>query len=154
MILPELIAHRGYARHYPENTLVGLRAAIDAGARFIEIDVQLSTDQVPVLFHDRSLDRICGVEGEIYEQSFSQIQRLHASEPKRFGYKFAQTPIATLAEFSELLQKNPDVTAFVEIKPISVSKFGNVAVIQAIMPHIRPLSRQCILISYSSTSVW
>ena len=55
MDIPELVAHRGYALHYPENTLIGIEAAIRAGARYVEVDVQLSADKVPVLFHDRTL---------------------------------------------------------------------------------------------------
>ena len=39
-----LIAHRGYPAHYPENTLIGLEAAIKAGAERIEFDIQLSAD--------------------------------------------------------------------------------------------------------------
>ena len=49
MRIPELVAHRGYPQHYPENTLIGIEAAITAGARFIDVDVQLSADRVPVL---------------------------------------------------------------------------------------------------------
>ena len=78
MHLPELVAHRGYTLHYPENTLVGLEAAIKAGARYLEVDVQLSADKVPVLFHDRNLQRLCGVGGQVHE--FPQ-QRLRAEYP-------------------------------------------------------------------------
>ena len=39
---PDLVAHRGYALRYPENTLAAFQAAITAGARFVECDVQLS----------------------------------------------------------------------------------------------------------------
>jgi len=50
-----LVAHRGWQRRYPENTLPAIKGALDAGARYIEVDVQLSADGVPVLFHDRTL---------------------------------------------------------------------------------------------------
>lgn len=49
-----LIAHQGYARRYPENSMLGIRAAIDAGARWIEVDVQMSDDGVLVLHHRHS----------------------------------------------------------------------------------------------------
>ncbi|MGF1546037.1 MAG: glycerophosphodiester phosphodiesterase family protein, partial [Thiotrichales bacterium] len=61
----DLVAHRGYALRYPENTLPAIEAALAAGARYVEIDVQLSADQVPVLFHDRSLMRMCEVTGAL-----------------------------------------------------------------------------------------
>ena len=51
----ELVAHRGYAARYPENTRESLAAAVRAGARFLEFDVQLSADGVPVLLHDVTL---------------------------------------------------------------------------------------------------
>jgi len=65
MRLPELIAHRGYASRYPENTLPAIEAALKAGARHVEIDVQTSADHIPVLFHDATLERLCGVQGRI-----------------------------------------------------------------------------------------
>ncbi|HEY9197768.1 MAG TPA: glycerophosphodiester phosphodiesterase family protein, partial [Gammaproteobacteria bacterium] len=49
---PILIAHRGYAARHPENTLSALQAAVAAGARWLEFDVQLSADHEPVLLHD------------------------------------------------------------------------------------------------------
>ena len=64
MVIPEHVAHRGYTRHYPENTLIGIEAAIQAGARYVEVDVQLAADKTPILFHDRNLKRVCGVQGE------------------------------------------------------------------------------------------
>src|SRR5207244_2240185 len=59
MPLPDLVAHRGYALRYPENTLVALDAAIRAGAKYVELDVQLSKDGFPVLMHDKTLARMC-----------------------------------------------------------------------------------------------
>ena len=58
-----LIAHRGYPAYYPENTLVGLEAALKAGADFLEFDVQLSADRVPLLLHDENLKRTTGFNG-------------------------------------------------------------------------------------------
>jgi glycerophosphoryl diester phosphodiesterase len=52
-----IVAHRGYAFRYPENTLEAFQAAVDAGAKWVEVDVQLR-DGVPVLAHD------AGVPGE------------------------------------------------------------------------------------------
>ena len=119
MRIPELVAHRGYPQHYPENTLIGIDAAIRAGARYIEVDVQLSADRVPVLFHDRTLDRLCRAPGMIHEFTREELKNFHALEFERFGYKFAQNPITTLAELGALLVRHPQVTAFIEIKRIA-----------------------------------
>jgi glycerophosphoryl diester phosphodiesterase len=55
-----IIAHRGYSAKYPENTLLSFDEAIKAGAWMIETDIRLSVDDVPMIFHDSSLKRVCG----------------------------------------------------------------------------------------------
>lgn len=52
--LPQNIGHRGYKARYPENTMIGFQAAIDAGAHAIETDVHLTADGVVVLSHVRA----------------------------------------------------------------------------------------------------
>lgn len=147
--IPELVAHRGYPRRYPENTLIGIEAAIQAGARYIEVDVQLSADHVPVLFHDRTLDRLCRAPGTIHEFTREQLKDFHVLEFERFGYKFAQIPITTLAELGALLQRHPQVTAFIEIKRIAIEQFGVATVLNRILHVLAPVTAQCVLISYN-----
>ena len=53
----QLVAHRGWQRRYPENTLLAVDKAIGAGARHVEIDVQFSGDGRAVVFHDPDLFR-------------------------------------------------------------------------------------------------
>ena len=149
MALPLLVAHRGYTRHYPENTIVGLEAAIRAGARFVEVDVQLTRDGVPVLFHDRGLGRICGAEGAVHDYDLEDLRRLRASDFGRFGYKFAQVRIGTLAELRELLQQHPRVTAFIELKRESIERFGENVVLGRVLQELKPVQPQCVLISYA-----
>ena len=149
MHIPELVAHRGYPLHYPENTLIGIEAALHAGARFIEVDVQLSADKVPVLFHDRNLDRLCRAPGMIHEFTREQLRAFSVLEFDRFGYKFAQNPVTTLAELGSLLARHPDVTAFVEIKRIAIEHFGVATVLERILHALAPVIPQCVLISYN-----
>ena len=52
-----LVAHRGYPSCLPENTLPSIVAALQVGARYLEVDVQVSRDGEVVLFHDRELQR-------------------------------------------------------------------------------------------------
>lgn len=149
MRLPELVAHRGYTLHYPENTLVGIEAAMAAGARYVEVDIQLSADKIPVLFHDRHLQRLCGVGGMVHEFPLQRLLQLRASEFDRFGYRYAQTPLASLAQLAELLARHPHVLAFVEIKRVTIERFGVELVLQQVTHDLRHVFRQCILISYS-----
>jgi glycerophosphoryl diester phosphodiesterase len=51
------VAHRGYSAVAPENTLPALRRRVLAGATLIEFDVRTTADGVPVVIHDRTVDR-------------------------------------------------------------------------------------------------
>ena len=71
-------AHRGLFDNEtaaPENSLAAIRKAIAAGYG-IEFDVQLSKDDVPVVFHDASLKRMCGVDGNVWEYTLEELQKL------------------------------------------------------------------------------
>ena len=62
-------AHRGLFDNdseAPENSLAAIKKAVDAGYG-IEFDVQLSKDDIPVVFHDATLKRMCGVEGNVWD---------------------------------------------------------------------------------------
>jgi glycerophosphoryl diester phosphodiesterase len=146
--IPELVAHRGYALHYPENTLIALEAAIAAGAKFVEVDVQLSADKVPVLFHDRNMDRLCRAHGKVHEFTREELRAFNVTEFDRFGYKFAQNPITLLAELGALLAKHPSVTAFIEIKRAALEHFGAATVLDRVLHALTPVTPQCVLISY------
>ncbi len=144
----EIVGHRGYPRHYPENSLIGIEAAIAAGARYVETDVQLTQDRVPVLFHDHDLPRICGEHGTIAEYTFEQLQRFSAGEFARFGYKFVQTRIPALAELGALLERHPAVTAFIELKRDAIERFGADTVLDRAHAALKPVIAQCVPISY------
>ena len=65
--LPPVIGHRGAAASAPENTLAGIPRAHAVGCRWVEFDVKLSFDNVPVLMHDDRLDRMTDGEGFLAE---------------------------------------------------------------------------------------
>ncbi len=86
-----LYAHRGLhdnAGEAPENSMKAFRKAVDAGYG-IELDVQLTLDRVPVVFHDGTLDRICGVKGKVCEHTFEQLQEFHLCDSNERIPKFA-----------------------------------------------------------------
>ncbi len=145
----ELVAHRGYAHRYPENTLVALEAAVAAGARYVEVDVQLTSDRVPVLFHDHDCLRLCGVAGTIDERPYAAIRTLGASWPERFGPRFQGNPLASLADLAAFLARHPQVTAFVEIKRQAVKRFGAEVVLAAAYESLQSVLAQTVLISFS-----
>lgn len=144
----KLIAHRGYTQHFPENTIVGIGAAIEAGAQAVEIDIQLTSDQVPVLFHDRDMKRVCGIDGAIHELTLQQVQALKASEPDRFGTDFDHTKIATLKDFVELMMHHPKVRIFVEIKRVAIENFGATTILSLLHRELAAIRKRCVLISF------
>ena len=65
--LPQVIGHRGAMAYAPENTLASFREARRRGARWVEIDVKLTADAVPILMHDASLKRTMGIDRRVAE---------------------------------------------------------------------------------------
>ncbi len=65
--LPKVIGHRGAAAYAPENTLASFREARRRGATWVEIDVKLTADGVPIVMHDPSLKRTMGVDRLVAE---------------------------------------------------------------------------------------
>lgn len=73
-----LYAHRGLFDNHseaPENSLAAFRKAVDSGYG-IELDVQLSKDGIPVVFHDANLKRMCGVDGNVWEYTLEELQQM------------------------------------------------------------------------------
>jgi len=60
--LPKVIGHRGAAAYAPENTLASFREAGKRGATWVETDVKLTADDIPILMHDASLKRTTGMD--------------------------------------------------------------------------------------------
>ena len=150
---PQLVAHRGYASRYPENTLPACEAALRAGACYIEIDVQLTADGIPVLFHDENLFRTTGHDALINEVNSQYLRTLDAAERQRLGNSSPFTPIPTLSEFIDLLQQWPKAQAFIEIKEESITTFGYQLVLQRILDTLAPLQSRCIPISYDAKAL-
>lgn len=146
---PKLIAHRGYATRFPENTQLAIAAAVEAGAHYVEFDVQLSKDKVPVLFHDRDLRRMCGQTGAVHDYTLDELRSFSVSQFGSFGYRFVGTPITTLQEIVNYLSVHPAVFAFVELKRASLERFGIENVLDRILPLLEMIKEQAVVISYS-----
>jgi len=149
MSTPTLVAHRGHAARCPENTLRALEEALVAGAAWVELDVQLSADLVPVLFHDRTLERMCGVAGAIHERRWAELAQLSCAERGRFGERFAGERLARLEDLAALLERHPAARAFVEIKRVALERFGAERVLERSLDVLRGVAERCVLISFS-----
>jgi glycerophosphoryl diester phosphodiesterase len=153
MATPHLIAHRGHTAVCPENTCAAISSALDAGAAFVEVDVQLSKDREPFLFHDRTLGRVCGRPGAIGDLSAAEVRGLRASEAGRFGARFAGESVAHLSDLVELFANRRDAFAFVELKRNSLDQHGARAMLKAVLPLLEPIKSRCALISFNLTAL-
>ena len=143
-----LIGHRGEPDSWPENSLAGFAAVLAAGARYIETDVQLTADSIPVLSHDPSLLRVTGQDVVITDTAYEQVRAVPTGYPERFGDRYRTFRIARLDEFVGLLKQWPQAKAFVEIKHDSIAVHGQPHVIDTVMDIISPVATQCMLISF------
>lgn len=112
-----VIAHRGDSTHAPENTLAAFRKAIDTGADMIELDVQLTSDGVPVVFHDAVLDKHSNGTGLLSDFTTEKIRNLDAGS--WFSKDFVGEKIPLLSEVLELAKEN--ILLNIEIKSEAVS---------------------------------
>lgn len=112
--LPPVIAHRGAAALAPENTLAAFRRAAELGARWVELDCQLTADKVPVVIHDLRLGRTTSGRGPVCRRSFAELQGLDAGSWFESG--FASERVPSLAEaLTEIARLGLGVN--IEIKP-------------------------------------
>src|SRR5690606_4836477 len=76
---PAFIAgHRGDRASAPENTMAAFEAAFASDLEFVETDVQLTADGVPILMHDDTVDRTTNGTGAVAELSLAALRALDA----------------------------------------------------------------------------
>jgi len=107
------IAHRGASGITPENTRFAFLKALDLGANMIEFDVQLTRDEIAIVFHDETLERTTNGSGRVRETDFATIARLDAGS--WFGASFADHEVPKLEEVLSLLAGR--TTLNIELKP-------------------------------------
>lgn len=93
---PLLIAHRGDPSRAPENTLAGVRLALEAQPDLIEVDVHLSADGRVVVIHDATLERTTSGHGAVRDHTLAQLRRLDAG--RWYSEEFTGEPLPTLEE--------------------------------------------------------
>lgn len=144
----QFVAHRGYTARYPENTLEAVTAAIVAGAVNIEIDIQFSKDGIPVIYHDMTLGRVSGIEGNLFELAADELVRLPAGEQQRLGNRFPDVRISMAADLVTLIRNNPGIHFYVELKEESINHFSMGFCLKALRRLLAPVLPQCTLISF------
>ncbi|QKX56861.1 uncharacterized protein TRUGW13939_03968 [Talaromyces rugulosus] len=92
--LPQIVAHRGYKKLYPENSLAAFKGALEAGSHGIETDLQLTQDGVVIIAHDPSLKRCFGIDKFIADCNWDYLSTLRTT----------QAPHEKLLQLSDLLE--------------------------------------------------
>lgn len=101
---PLAFAHRGGGAEQPENTWSAFAHAVQLGYRYLELDVQVTTDDVPVVFHDPTLDRVTNRSGPIRSYRWPELQRITLAD--------GEPPVA----LADLLAAWPDRHFNVDVK--------------------------------------
>lgn len=108
-----IFAHRGASRDCPENTMSAFKKAYELGADGIELDVQLSKDNVPVIIHDPTLNRTTNGKGKVRNKTVSELKFLDAGSWFSSAYQSERIP--TLDEFLKWA-KPKDLIVNIELK--------------------------------------
>lgn len=111
---PPVIAHRGAELSAPENTLAAVKEACAQGAKWIEVDVKITYDGVPILMHDETLDRTTTGTGPVADVTWEDMQKLDAGIKNGANYKGEKIPT-----LSDVMQSavDADMNIIVEMKP-------------------------------------
>lgn len=117
-----LAAHRGDTGTAPENTLPAFIAAKNNGYDYIETDVQFTSDGVPMILHDETIDRTSNGTGKLYELTYAQVRAYDFGSWK--DARFAGTKIPTLEE-TLLFCKNIGLGIYLEFKPFGPYTFNS-----------------------------
>ncbi len=113
-----VIAHRGFSGVAPENTLISFQKAIDVGADMIEFDVSLSKDGIPVVIHDKTINRTTNSKGKVEDFTLDQLKAFDAGS--WYKEQFSDQKIPTLEEVIQLSKGK--IMLNIEIKKYSVKR--------------------------------
>lgn len=109
----KIIAHRGYSGKYPENTMLGFEKAVEAGCDEIELDVQITKDDILVIIHDEDIRRTTDGHGMVKDYTYQELLQFNAgnSQAEEFGFH----PIPTFEEYLDWIKDIP-ITTNIELK--------------------------------------
>ena len=130
-----LVAHRGFAGKFLENTLEALNEAVKLGVTKVEFDVQFTKDLVPIMLHDTSLLRTTGVDASIFSLNLSEVEN-----------------VSSVSDVMVWLKANPEVRAFVELKPESIEEHGLLRCVKTLAEACSPAISQCVFISFDASA--
>lgn len=147
---PPVIGHRGLAALAPENTLAGLRAAAEHGLSMVEFDLRLSSDKIPMLFHDETLNRTSFGKGNFRDYTAQWLGQLDAG--LWFSARFAGEGVPTLWEALRLCE-TLGLSANIEIKANPGEDEATVAAATMVLHGLAVPPERVLLSSFSETAL-
>nr|CAH7764780.1 unnamed protein product [Callosobruchus chinensis] len=92
------VAHRGAGLDAPENTLAAFKMCAEKGCDFLEFDVKLTNDGVPIVFHDATLERMADINMEVSKMTWENLKSIDISVKHPFRDRYGVTNIPTLEQ--------------------------------------------------------
>ena len=123
----KIYGHRGSKGHYPENTMLGFRGAIETGVAGMEIDIHMTKDGEIVVFHDATLERTSTGTGYVKDYTLAEIRKLSVGAKfknlEKYETSWDAESIPTLLEALELF-KIHDLEVIIELKTYEIAYPG------------------------------
>ncbi len=142
---PEICAHRGYSLVAPENSMPAFKQAIKENVDWIELDVHETKDGVIVVTHDADIKRIAGVDKNVYDLTYAQLEKYDVGS--WFSSKYKGLHVSTLDEVIKVCKKG-HVKLQIELKPTGHEKNFEKKVINVVERN--HFEKKCMLASLNA----
>ncbi len=147
-------AHRGFRSKFPENTMQAFSKAVECGVHGIEFDVHLSSDGIPVIIHDETLDRTCNVSGFVKDKTVKELQNINAAAYFQSGLNkngLLNEKIPSLEEYFDFI-KDKDIISNIELKT-GIFEYSGIEQVVYNLLEKYGLKEKCIISSFNHESV-
>lgn len=121
--LPEIIPHRGGRAELPENTFQSFKDCAALGAKTLELDVQVTKDEVAIVYHPGDLSANTDGKGKVSDFSYDELKKLDAAYKFKENEAFPERGKGhTIPLFEEVLEAFPKTTIIVDLKSLPADK--------------------------------
>lgn len=141
----QITAHRGFSYAAPENTMYAFEYAVESGADYIELDVQLTADEQVVVFHDEKISRVTDGTGILSDYTYAELQEFSAGCKFRKSDEFDNAKIPLLSDVFENIGDR--ILYNVEIKDKGNTKLTTQKTVELIEEY--GLENSCYITSFS-----
>lgn len=148
-----LVAHRGDMSTYPENSMLAFQAAIELGFTYVELDIQLSKDKVPIVIHDDNFKRTAGIDKNVRDLTAGEINSIYLNSSTQSENINKLLKINTLKQVIEKLNVYSKITVFVEIKRQSIEHFGLSQVVDQVLDAQMDAKFNIVIISFVGEAI-